>query len=852
MDFEKIKRVEAVLDLTSKENDLAEPVRLNQARALPADAASAELTAEKLLAELTAIYERDDTLEAELARERSYPVRTPPTSVGGDYTIVDETAPPCSESHAPPIKVALVPESAEPLAVNNFQTVRKRQNLVFEPVDGSTSSPQGRYIGGFPAPSHVEGSTSSNNNEFSDGLFITRETEVPSIPEPTWLPAPVTLPAVPMPRATARLSSEAQPMAWPARSERRRELKYFVAAVLGLAAVLIGLGFAGRVMAVKAVVEARVLVGFKRLAAAEESVENRDLAAARDDFQKASAEFQGARAALGWSGRTALFAARIWPLPSAAKNASRVLEVGGSLAAAGVDLATVAERFVAGGALKSLLGENQEDILVESREALERATRALDTALASSERISPEHLPAEARERFADLRRVMPVVTAGVRAAKQEFDLWAPMLGSDMPRRYLLVFQNSSELRPTGGFIGSYATVAIDQGRLKEFLVNGIFDPDGQLAVKVVPPRPLQLISTAWATRDANWFFDYPTSAKKIAWFFGKTGEPSVDGVIAFTPEALVRLLSLTGPIAMPAYDEVVSAENFIEVAQREVELEYDPVVNRPKQFLADLVIELLERLRALDPHELGKIISVTADSLAQKDILIYLADPERQAEVARRGFAGAVTDTSGDYLAVVHTNINGYKSDYVTDDELAHETAIWPDGSTINTVTVKRTHRGGKTPHSFWNQVNAEWLRVYAPLGSELISVSGVTRLESRESIDYSRAGFQNDADVVAEEAKQRKDPFSGSTIGEEAGKTVFGNWVFVKPGETVTVSYRYRLPFTLQNGSVHTLVWQKQPGTKARFSHRLQASGWRVEGEADAGGVLDRDFFTEVKLFR
>ena len=40
------------------------------------------------------------------------------------------------------------------------------------------------------------------------------------------------------------------------------------------------------------------------------------------------------------------------------------------------------------------------------------------------------------------------------------------MLGADGPRRYLLLFTTPSEARGLGGFIGSYAELTADEGRL--------------------------------------------------------------------------------------------------------------------------------------------------------------------------------------------------------------------------------------------------------------------------------------------------------------------------------------------------------------------------------------------------
>src|SRR5664279_4762866 len=54
------------------------------------------------------------------------------------------------------------------------------------------------------------------------------------------------------------------------------------------------------------------------------------------------------------------------------------------------------------------------------------------------------------------------ITGTGARAAR----LLPPMLGSDSPRTYLVVFQNLAEPRATGGMFGSYALIKVDQGKV--------------------------------------------------------------------------------------------------------------------------------------------------------------------------------------------------------------------------------------------------------------------------------------------------------------------------------------------------------------------------------------------------
>lgn len=95
------------------------------------------------------------------------------------------------------------------------------------------------------------------------------------------------------------------------------------------------------------------------------------------------------------------------------------------------------------------------------------------------------------------------------------------LIGHDSMQRYLIVFQNNTELRATGGFMGSLALVDMDRGEIAKIEIpgGGPYQYQGSLLDYYVAPRALQLINPRWELQDANWFFDWPTSAAKISRF---------------------------------------------------------------------------------------------------------------------------------------------------------------------------------------------------------------------------------------------------------------------------------------------------------------------------------------------
>jgi len=461
------------------------------------------------------------------------------------------------------------------------------------------------------------------------------------------------------------------------------------------------------------------------------------------------------------------------------------------------------------------------------------------------------------------LKQKLPIVTSSVDEFLNNSYIFRDLLGGNGPRKFLFLFQNNNEMRATGGFIGSYGLLDISNGHIRNFFIDGIFNPDGQLMEKIVPPAPIQKISAAWSLHDSNWFPNFPTSAKKAILFYEKTGGPTADGVITFTPRIMERLLEVTGPVEMPEYGVTLTAENFIEKTQNEVEIDYDREENKPKKILSDLASILMERLfNTKDSTMLMKAVGVFSEGLSRKDILFYSTNDDVQSIISAQGWSGEILSTPNDYLSVVNTNINGYKTDGVIDEKIEHVATIQEDGSIIDKVTVTRQHNGGNSQYEWWNRVNADYMRVYVPQGSKLISVEGQTREFNKPPLDYNALGFKRDPDVEQEEKNMIIDEETGTRTYEESGKTVFANWVYVSPQETVVVKYVYLLPFKVSptesegKASVdsYSLLVQKQLGskgsdfsTKVSYDEKLDLV-WSYPDDFQSDNA--RKFIYETKL--
>lgn len=544
-----------------------------------------------------------------------------------------------------------------------------------------------------------------------------------------------------------------------------------------------------------------------------------DFGLASQSFGKAAQNFVAAQQQLTSAGGIVLSVANI--VPNQAKSAEFLLSAGNHLSQTGIiviDLVSQIEDYSVN-PLESE-GVSLTDFLVMVRDELIPVGDHLKSAVDDLEKVRIKDLPQEYQEGLNQVKNILPALKSNFDNLFSVSDVMLSILGQDVPKRYLIIFQNNRELRPTGGFIGSIALMDIYKGKIENLEVpgGGVYDVAGQLKEKIIAPKPLWLVNPHWNIQDSNWFFDFPTTAEKIMWFFERTGGATVDGIITLTPTVIEELLDVVGPIDMEEYGLVVESSNFIREAQLLAEVTYDREENQPKKFIGDLLPILLDRVFQAKTQDFLNLLDVLNRSLTTKHFLLYFSDGLLEKKIQDLGWDGRIKKTEKDYLAVVSTNIAGGKTDHVIDQLIEHKASIQSDGSVINTVTVTRGHNGNSL--DFWEgKTNVSYLRFYVPKGSRLLSVDGFDSIPAfRYQLPDEDAGFDEDLNRV--ETGSVIEEQSGTRITSEFDKTVFGNWVKIEPGEVKRVSIQYQLPFRLETGGwldksdIYSLLVQKQPG--------------------------------------
>ncbi len=576
---------------------------------------------------------------------------------------------------------------------------------------------------------------------------------------------------------------------------------------------------------VQAEIMGRSQSALSSLMAATNSVTKMDFKNADSEFQNAGENFLAAKSELDNISDSILALAALSgdPKLKLAAESKKFLQAGVIASALGSNLVLATDSLFSGD--KDNFSVALDHFTFYGEQAVNNAN---DLQL-ELKKINPDNLPPEYQLKFISLSQEATLLsknlTTFIGAASKLKDL----LGATNDKRYLLVFQNNSELRATGGFIGSYALVDIRDGKIRNLEVpgGGSYDTEAGMNVRVVAPKPLWLVNPLWHFWDANWWPNWPTTAKNLMWFYEKSDGPTVDGVISVTPTVVEKLLAITGPIDLTKeYGLTIDADNFWETVQKIVEQKNlastsplsvvgvpassSPVVsvlpikqglemnadNKPKKIIGDLMAKILETLpKKLNSENLINILSLFEESLSEKQILFYFSDPALETEVSARNWAGEIKNTDHDYLSVINTNIAGQKSDRMMVEKIEETSEVAADGTIINTLKITRTHTGIK------NEVmtgvrNVDWLRVYVPGGSELLAADGFRAPDAKYLMEKPDVSWTENP-LLAKENRALIDETSGTKVYEEDGKTVFANWLMVDPGESAVVTLKYRLPF-------------------------------------------------------
>ncbi len=372
-------------------------------------------------------------------------------------------------------------------------------------------------------------------------------------------------------------------------------------------------------------------------------------------------------------------------------------------------------------------------------------------------------------------------------------------LGIPSSKNYLLLFQNDKEIRATGGFMTAYATMQLSNGQVSATSSDDIYRLDEKLLqvcqkkiCPLTPPAPIVKYlpeadgktRSAWSMRDSNLSPDVPTSAKEFETMYSLLGQGlPFDGIIYIDTQVVEELIGITGPIDVNGttysdkIDQRCSCPNVIYELESYAEIAAKGQADR-KAVLGVLMQQILSHSLGSDVAKLPALIETLATLANEKHVLFYMHDANLEAALSKLNWTGQIQNYNGDYLAINDSNFAGGKSNLYVDQTVTQEINI-SGGKVTKKITIE--YKNAKAFATWLNGINRDYVRVYVPAGSKLISSKG------------------------SEDAVHTFD---------ELGKTVFDAFIQVRPGNTRKLEFEYQIPY--QPKGQYQLLIQKQPGAK------------------------------------
>lgn len=472
-------------------------------------------------------------------------------------------------------------------------------------------------------------------------------------------------------------------------------------------------------------------------------------------------------------------------------------------------------------------GGTTEDRIVKAVETLDKVVPQLDKVAAKLEQIKtevsyidPNRYPEtiqgrQIREQITHGKELLLVVDSFFKEAMPLAKKLPILLGSKGEAKYLVLFQNDKELRPTGGFLTAYAVFRVEKGKMHLEASDDIYKLDDTITKRITPPEPLKkyLNEHVFYIRNANFSPDFKKSMDTFMDIYKTSSDKKkLDGIVALDTHVLVSIMEVIGPIS--AYGMNFTTEKVPQCDCPMIIYELEKYADEPKSYargdrkdiIGVLLTQILKKTLSSPKQLLEKMIPVVLKEANQKHILVYLNDLDGQSGLESLGFAGRIrpTENGKDYLHISDSNLGGAKSNLFVKQK-ATLTVDPNNTSASHTLVIEYKYPRGPDNCSLERKgglclagIYRNYLRVYIPKDAKLI-----------EAIGYE----------------------SKNSVFEDLGHQVVDGFFTLTPQGVKTIQIKYNVPIV---NDPYKLVVQKQPGTEGH-KIRINANGNSIEKDLE-----------------
>lgn len=445
-----------------------------------------------------------------------------------------------------------------------------------------------------------------------------------------------------------------------------------------------------------------------------------------------------------------------------------------------------------------------------------------------------------------------------------EFIKYVPaLIGSETPVDYLVVLQNESELRGSGGLLTAYGNMRLEKGDFGDGISfidmwDLQFDLWKLVEYGLIWRMPIDNIygqsylmntgcgATESRAQDVGMYPDlyrslymfkpYYDLALQYNDYLENKYHPYQHMVIVNHAFA-EKLLALVQPLEVEGFG-MVTADTLFDFIKSDSDNQekysgFDP--NR-KQIVGKIAKEVKNKLFNLPIEKMPELISTLINLFMAKDISFASDDANMQAFFDQYGLtARTYNNSKGDYFQLNEAQNCALKLNKFVKNTVSHDVYIDPDGRIRKNIFVHWT-QGTVYNESLYFQYSPtlqwayrSWVRLFMPEGSYNINSDGLEKSRTLGYLWYNPIEYFDD--VMQKYTSDNIIQFDHRRLSESDPIAV----------QALTVSYNLPDSINYNTDGEYSLVLQKHPGKSWGEKHQITVhiNGTEIYTEV----VLDRD---------
>ena len=331
------------------------------------------------------------------------------------------------------------------------------------------------------------------------------------------------------------------------------------------------------------------------------------------------------------------------------------------------------------------------------------------------------------------------------------------MLGSNGDRKYLLVAQNTAEMRSTGGYPGSTGTIKFEGGKIKlgDFASGKTMIGDRPSSCPATDlDNAIYPLGVKYAM-DTGYDAHFPNSAKIWVGAYANKMNETVDGIISVSPSMVQSVLKICGEITLED-GTTLNGDNATKVLQHDIYWKY--LSGKPTSadndtadaLFASAAKKSFEKLFSnLNTSTLLKLIKTLPDAIDNREFLLYMVDGNEQKAVEELGCSGSLSaETSCDKLGVFCGIRSACKLGWWLDksfnvqktgDTTYHVTATFGNALTSDEVSTGGTYILGLPADGELGNI-LPWIYIFAPSGGSISNMQVNSKSYGAEYTEENR----------------------------------------------------------------------------------------------------------------